>query len=154
MVELDIKKFDDLRDACKKIKSGLTELQLCLDNLSKELLILPEEKIYIKRVFTLEDMVEFGNSKYQAFTTKARDKKTVYIRHSLIYLVRQHGFTYESIGLSIGLGHATCINACNKVDDMLYTKFIDFRKVFNVIVEEFNKYLEEKGNECLDSVIA
>jgi hypothetical protein len=144
--------YKELRDAYKKIKSGLVELQICLDTIGDKLNELNYSDMYIKRQFTLQEMVRFADKKYGVFKNSSRHIKNVYIRHSFIYLARQHQHTYQSIAKAVKINHPAVIHAYNKVSDYLFVNEPSFIKVFNLIVEDFNKYLEEKGNEYLDTV--
>lgn len=146
---VDHDKFNKLKDAYKKLKIGMAELQLCLDEVSDQLSPIDYSDMYIKRVFTLKEMIKFGNKKYEVFNSSSRHQKNVYIRHSLIYMAKQHGFSYLAMGKAIGQSHATCIHAYKKVEDLLFIKDPDFRRVFTLVADEFNKYLEEKNNELL-----
>lgn len=149
MVELTHEKFKHLQSAFTKLKNGMTELQLCLDELKAEMCVIDYSGKYIKRDFTLTELVDFADSKYDVFRNSSRKTKNVYIRHSLIYLAREHGFTYFGIAKFVGLKHCTCIHACHQVEDHLFVKNTDFTRVFNLIVQEFNEYLEKRENEHL-----
>jgi hypothetical protein len=144
-------KYDELRQAYRKIRSGLVELQLCLDTIGNELKELNYSDLYVKRRFTLQEMVRFGDKKYGVFKNSSRHIKNVYIRHSFIYLARQHQYTFQSIADAVKINHPAVMHACNKVSDYLFVSDPSFIKVFNLIVEDFNKYLEEKGNDYMDT---
>jgi len=62
-------KYKELNEAYKKIKSGLIELQLCLDTIGGQLNELNYSDLYIKRQFTLQEMVRYGDKKYGVFKT-------------------------------------------------------------------------------------
>ena len=145
-------KYKELNEAYKKIKSGLIELQLCLDTIGGQLNELNYSDLCIKRQFTLQEMVRYGDKKYGVFKNSSRHIKNVYIRHSFIYLARQHQYTFQSISKAVGINHPAVMHACNKVSDYLFVSDPSFIKVFNLIVEDFNKYLEDKGNDYLDTV--
>jgi chromosomal replication initiation ATPase DnaA len=151
MVELTHEKFKHLQSALSKLKTGINELQLCIDELKAEMCVIDYSSKLIKHEFTMPELVSFGNTKYGIFKTSSRQLKNVYIRHSLIYLAREHGFTYFGIAKFVGLKHCTCIHACHQVEDHLFVKNTDFIRVFNLIVQEFNEYLEKKNNEHLDT---
>ena len=149
MVELTHEKFKHLESALSKLKTGITELQLCIDELKAEMCVIDYSGKLIKHEFTMTELVKFGNTKYGIFKTSSRQMKNVYIRHSLIYLAREHGFTYFGIAKFIGLKHCTCIHACHQVENHLFVKNTEFTRVFNLIIQEFNEYLEKRQNEHL-----
>lgn len=149
MVELTHEKFQHLQRAFTKLKNGMTELQLCMDELKADMCVIDYSGKLIKHEFTMSELVKFDSSKYGVFKNSSRKLRNVYIRHSLIYLAREHGFTYFGIAKFVGLSHCTCIHACHQVEDHLFVKNIEFTRVFNLIIQEFNEYLEEKQNEHL-----
>lgn len=142
--------YRELKESYKKIKSGVIELELCLDNIASKLNIVSYDGKHIPRYFSLQEMIKFGNKKYGIFKDMSRHMKNVYIRHSFIYLAREHGYTYMEIAKHVGINHPAVIHAYKKVSDYLFVKEPGFIKVFNLIVEEFNNHLAEKGNEFLD----
>jgi len=109
--------------------------------------------VYINRVFTLEELVEFANDYSGAFSIRSRLYKDVQIRQMFMYLARQHGYSYEAIGHATGYNHPTCILAMNRVEDNLYVRDSKFLKTFNIIIINFNEHLKEKGNEYLDTIV-
>ena len=149
MVELTYEKFKHLHEAYAKLKTGITELQLCLDELKSSMCEIDYSGTYIKHDFTMLDLVKFGDSKYSVFKDSSRKARNVHIRHTLIYLAKQHGFSYNGIGKFVGIKHCACIHACHKVEDYLFVKNVDFVRVFNLVVQEFNEYLEKRQNEHL-----
>lgn len=142
--------YKELKESYKKIKSGIIELELCLDGIATKLSEISSEGNYIERHFSLSEMIKFGNKKYGVFKDMSRHIKNVYIRHSFIYLAREHGYTYNAIADHVGVNHPAVMHAYKKVKDYLFIREPGFTRVFNLIVEEFNNYLAEKGNELLD----
>lgn len=147
---IDYDKYLEIREAYKKIKSAVIELELSLDDIATKLNVVSCDDKYIKRHFALSEMIKFGNKRYGIFKDMSRHMKNVYIRHSFIYLAREHGYTYMAIADHVGINHPAVIHACKKVSDYLFIKQPGFIKVFNLVVEEFNNHLAEKGNEFLD----
>jgi len=142
--------YRELKESYKKIKSGIIELELCLDDIASKLNVISYDGKHIPRYFSLQEMIKFGNKRYGIFKDMSRHMKNVYIRHSFIYLAREHGYTYMAIAKSVGINHPAVIHAYKKVSDYLFVKEPGFVKVFNLVVEEFNNHLAEKGNEFLD----
>jgi hypothetical protein len=142
--------YKELKESYKKIKSGMIELELCLDNIGSKLNVVSYDGKHVPRYFSLPEMIKFGNKRYGVFKDMSRHMKNVYIRHSFIYLARSHGYTYMAIAKHVKLNHPTIIHAYKKVSDYLFVKEPGFLKVFNQVVEEFNNHLAEKGNEYLD----
>jgi len=145
--------YKDLKESYKKIKSGIIELELCLDAIATKIGAISSEGNHIERHFSLSEMIRFGNKKYGVFKDMSRHIKNVYIRHSFIYLAREQGYTYHAIAEHVGINHPAVMHAYKKVKDYLFVREPSFTRVFNLIVEEFNKYLAEKGNEYLDPTI-
>lgn len=149
---IDYDKYIEIKEAYKKIKSAMIELELSLDDIASKLSVVSTEGKYIERHFSLSEMVKFGNKRYGVFKDMSRHMKNVYIRHSFIYLAREHGYTYMAIADHVGINHPAVIHACKKVSDYLFIKQPGFMKVFKQVVEEFNNHLAEKGNEYLDPI--
>lgn len=144
--------YKELKESYKKIKSGIIELELCLDTIAAKLGAISSEGNHIERHFSLSEMVKFGNKKYGVFKDMSRHIKNVYIRHSFIYLAREQGYTYHAIAEHVGINHPAVMHAYKKVKDYLFVREPSFTRVFNLIVEEFNNHLAEKGNEYLDPI--
>jgi hypothetical protein len=150
---ISLDKLRDLRKQVYDVKRSLSFLELELEEMIKTFNRNEDFPLYIKRRFTLEEMLDFAKDKYSAFLTRSRFTRDVYVRFSFIYMARQHGFTLEAIGKATKYNHPTCINACSRVEDYLYTKDPVFMQIFSNVVNSFNLHLDEKGNEYLDTTI-
>jgi chromosomal replication initiation ATPase DnaA len=140
-------------DEVKTAKRFINDVERTLEAMIRKFKTNEDFPIYIERVFTLEELVEFANDYCGAFTSRSRVYKDVQVRQIFTYLARQHGHVYEKIGKATKYNHPTCMHAVMKVEDYLYIKDISFLKLFKTIVNKFNEHLKNKGNECLDSIV-
>lgn len=144
--------YNELKEIHRRIKGNLISLEICLDQIGRKLNEVPFSGKFTERNFTLEDLIDFGNSKYDIFNEPSRQLSNVYIRHTLFYLGKENGFSYNQMGIATKKTHATCLNAYQRVVDLLFVRDKNFCKIFDQVVEEFNKYLVAKYNEYMDPI--
>lgn len=137
----------------KTAKRFINDVERTLEAMMRKFRTNEDFPIYIERVFTIDEIVEFANDYCGAFKTRSRLYKDVQVRQIFTYLARQHGHLYEKLGRATKYNHGTCMHAVMKVEDYLYIKDISFLKLFKTIVDKFNEHLKTKGNECLDSIV-
>jgi hypothetical protein len=149
---MDNETYNELKEIHRKLKGNLISLEICLDQIGRKMYEVPFSGKFTERNFTLEDLISFGDSRYDVFKEPSRQLKSVYIRHTLFYLGKENGFSFNQMGIATAKSHATCLNAYQRAVDLLFVRDKDFCKIFDQVVEEFNKYLVGKYNEHMDPV--
>lgn len=143
--------LNELKEIHRRLKGNLISLEICLDQIERKMYEVPFSGKYTERDFTLEDLIDFGDKRYDVFKEPSRLLGNVYIRHTLFYLGKENGFSFNQMGIATNKTHATCLNAYQRAVDLLYVRDKTFCDIFDEVVEEFNKYLVGKYNEHLDT---
>lgn len=84
------------------------------------------EKVIVCKIFKQRDISEGINSRLRVY-------EVAVFRHIYCYIARNIGYSYSSIGRSIGKDHATILNACKSIERSFKTNYCLSKDKYDII---------------------
>jgi len=103
--------------------------------------------------FTLDDLFEFANKNFVAFSTKSKSRDHVYYRQVASYIGDQAGFKLTHIADKLDVTHPSVIWGKDNAESKLLSQDEKFTKCYEDFVNKFNIHLSQKqSNELHETV--
>ena len=109
--------------------------------------------VRIESSFTLDQLMEFSKSTYEAFSVKSRLRKHAYYRQVAAYIAVEGGCKLNHIAKAFGVSHPTIIWSRDNATSRLISKDEKFMTYYIDFVDKFNKHLNQKTENELPTTI-
>jgi len=100
--------------------------------------------VRIESSFTLDQLMEFSKSTYEAFKVKSRRREYAYYRQVAAYIAIEGGCKVGEIAKAFGVSHPTIIWSREHATSRLISKDEKFVEYYLDFVDKFNKHLNQK----------